>query len=76
MNACSPLCGFCGACDDGVRNAPERTALTVCDLCGRPFASGGVTYAGVGTFCSDRCKRVAVRQHELKQAAEAARRTA
>jgi hypothetical protein len=66
VNCCTERCGWCGRCDDGLSNRPEPAHGPLCDYCGTTFGSGGVSVAGLGTFCGYKCRVLA----EHKRAAE------
>lgn len=54
MNACGPRCGWCGACDDGVRESPSQSYSARCEHCGQTIVHV-LTLAGVGMACSRTC---------------------
>lgn len=66
MNCCSwKSCQNCGRCDDGLRNSPgQAIPFALCDQCGQPFIRGGVSYAGLGTFCGHPCKDIALARRD------------
>jgi hypothetical protein len=68
VNACSNRCGWCGACDDGVREQPELRDYLTCDHCGGD-AFQPVTLAGIGIACSRACMDVLEAQYASDMAA-------
>lgn len=59
MNCCTEACGHCGRCTPASdrHDAPDRHPHPpTCDHCGTTFGSGGVSVAGLGTFCGYKCR--------------------
>jgi hypothetical protein len=74
MNACNSRCGYCGRCDDGLREQYDGPEMHNCDRCGR-VASQPVSLAGVGIACSRFCMDILARKHD-SQMRPTQRRTA
>lgn len=54
MGACSPSCGWCGRCTAAWEAYAEPEHIKWCAECGKDVF-GGVTIAGMGTYCSLAC---------------------
>lgn len=62
MNACTSRCGWCGACDDGIREGQEPREYLTCDTChGDAFQP--ISLQGVGIFCSQTCADAGSEKH-------------
>lgn len=61
MNDCSPACGWCGRCEDDIRESPPREYL-FCEECGQD-AMHPISLQGVGVFCSRDCATKASHKH-------------
>ena len=65
MNCCTSRCGFCGRCDDGLREGDDPWRSSVCHTCGGTIGlTGTISTAAVGVFCSFKCAEEGVSRHE------------